>query len=115
MFCPVPPEPFLSVPETVIAPVVAELGVSPVVPNVILSTLVAGVAHVAVVPLEVNTVALAPIAKLLGTPLASPTHILPCGILGRSLVLPIHETCILPEVTVLYLTTIPTFCINLVP
>ena len=52
-----------------------------------------------------------PGAKASGTPLASPAHILPVAKLGKSLVLPIQDTCMLPSVPAAYSTTIPTFWI----
>ena len=53
--CPVPPFAILSVPESAIAPVVAVLGVKPVVPAENDVTPPVEAAHVAVVPLDVST------------------------------------------------------------
>ncbi len=63
-------------------------------------------------PLDLSKVLADPGAKASGTPSLSPAHILPVAKLGKSLVLPMHETCILPEVPALYFTTIPMFCIK---
>ena len=60
---PVPPLATASVPARVTAPVVADDGVKPVVPAENEDTFEAGADQVAVVPLEVSTVAFAPIAS----------------------------------------------------
>ena len=56
---------------------------------------------------------LVPIDKAEEAPLESPKKILPCAKLGKSFVLPIAVTCILPWAPVLVIT--PMFWIKLTP
>ena len=74
---PVPPFATASVPARVTAPVVADDGVKPVVPAENEDTFEAGADQVAVVPLEVSTVAFAPIASGVYAEVDEPTGIEP--------------------------------------